>query len=141
MHEKGTSEQYLVATPREHRQRHWDRHVDSKLANIDLRLELASSSTGLCEDSCTITVAVLVDDFESFIQSFGLKNNQNRAKDLLAGKDGVRMDIKLLKNHSLIAPHAHSSFDDGRPNKVAFWVTRNRDITAVEDNLAAVLLC
>jgi hypothetical protein len=74
----------LVSTPGEHRQRHRDGNIDTNLANLDFILKFTSSCSRLGKDGGSITVPVIVDDFDGVIQSIRFQDYENRTKDLLA---------------------------------------------------------
>lgn len=74
---------HLVSTPGEHGKRDGDGHVDTNLSNVDISLELARSGSGLGEDGGSVTIPVLVDNLDGFVESVSLDHNKCWTEDLL----------------------------------------------------------
>lgn len=65
---------------------------------------------------------VLVDGADGLVERLRLDYDQDRSKDLL-----------------LVAVHVDRRLQDGRPDKVAVLETRHGRVSAVEENLAALV--
>ena len=113
----------FVPTPREHRQGHGDRNVNSDLSHVDLPLEFSSSSAGLSEDGGSVTILVLVDDLESLIESLGVEDDEDRSEDLF-----------------MIAFHRGIGFNDSGTDEVSVRISFYRDITPIQEDLSALRL-
>lgn len=77
-----SSNRLLVSSEGEHRQRHRNRHVNTQLAGLHLLLEARRGRAGSCEDSCTVTVGVVVDQLDRFVDGLDVHTNDDGAKDL-----------------------------------------------------------
>lgn len=110
----------LIPAPREHRQWHGDRNVNSNLSHINLPLVFPGSSTGLGEDGGSVPILVLVDDLESLVESLGVEDDEDGSEDLF-----------------VITLHCGIGFDDGRSDEVSVWITFDLNIASVQDDLSA----
>src|SRR5690606_19640233 len=68
---------------REKRQGNRDRNVDANLAHVDFSLKLAGGVAARGKDRGAISVRVVVDDLDGFLDCFGAKAQENRSKDFL----------------------------------------------------------
>jgi hypothetical protein len=140
------------AGEREHGQRHWNGNVDADLADVDLVSELASRGTVCGENSralindlkfnskfnswgvtilflsqsqLTVSVGIVVNQFNGLIKRVSGENDQGRSEDLLFVTSHVRLHVSK----------------DGRANEVAisvlFW---HLSLSAVKQNARALLL-
>ncbi|KAF1765613.1 hypothetical protein GCK72_005566 [Caenorhabditis remanei] len=69
--EEGTAR----ASEREHREWDWDWHVDSDLSDIDFIGELSGGGTVAGEDGGSVSVWVVVDNFDSFVEVLSFHDN------------------------------------------------------------------
>lgn len=76
-----TGNRLLIARKAKHRQRDWDRHVDTDLASFNFFLELAGRGAGAGEDGGTVAILVLVDEFDGFVQAVDVEADEDRAED------------------------------------------------------------
>lgn len=74
----------LITREAEHGQ--WDRdgNVDADLTGLDLFLELAGGGARRGEDGGAVTVLVLVDELDCFVQAVDVQADEDRAEDLFA---------------------------------------------------------
>lgn len=82
-----TQEARLVPAPREHRQRHGYRHVNTNLTDFDLVLKFTSSGPTLREDGCSVAIRVSVNDGQCVVQRIRLEDDQSRPEDLLPERE------------------------------------------------------
>ena len=113
----------LVPTPRKHRQRHGNRNINSDLSHVDLPLVLPSSSPRLGEDCGSVTILVLVDNLESFVESLGIEDNKDGSENLF-----------------VVALHCCVGFDDGRSDEVPVWIALHCEVTPIQNDLSAFRL-
>lgn len=57
----------LVPRETERWDRNWNWYVQTNLSCLDVLLEMIRGSTGACKYCCTVTVFVLVDQFDCFV--------------------------------------------------------------------------
>lgn len=91
----------FVTTPSKHRERDWNRHINTNLTNVHFRLKFACCCAGLRKNNSTVTVGVCIDDVKSVVQCVRGDNGKYRTKDLLTSR-GMRHNTsdKRTKNTS-----------------------------------------
>lgn len=132
------------------------------LAHVHLVSVFACSGAICGEDSCTVAIEVPVDQIDGIIQSVCLENNQHRPEDLFSvalhlrlGKhksenfdwqfsfrmvlNGTRMQIHTVCAHKDIKPTYCDIADDGGTHEVAFLVTLDLDVSAIQEHSSALI--
>ncbi|MNK99402.1 hypothetical protein D3C87_1197950 [compost metagenome] len=107
----------------EERHRHRNRDVDTDLADVDFVLEFTCRRAALGEQARAVAERVGVDQGDGLVERIDFQHHQHRAEDFL----GVDLHV---------GGHAG---EQGRADKVALLVTRNRDLATVQLQFRAFL--
>jgi len=118
-----TKERSSGASKRKHWQWYRNWYIHTNLSNIDILSKLSGSSTICGEYGSSVAVRVVVDQLDSLVQRLDGQADKSRAEDLFLVASHVGLDV----------------VDDSRTNKVAIWILLNLDVTAVQENLSALL--
>lgn len=128
----------LVSAPGEHGQGHGDRHIDANLPNIDLNLEFPSSSTGLGEHDGTISIPIVIDDFNSIVQVVSSQDEENGSENFFPNKTISDTKFQFV-GCLLVTLHARPSLNNRRSNEVTFRVLRHSKFRPIKHDLSAFL--
>ena len=118
----GTPHGCLVSSETEHRK--WDRNrkIDSNLSCLNLVLEFSSVSSGLGENSHTVSKLVFVDQLDGFVQSVDSDDDHDGGEELV-----------------VVASHAgFGVINDGGADPVASWESFDVNLSSVKDDFAAL---
>jgi hypothetical protein len=118
-----TKERTSGARERKHRQWYRNGYVHANLSNIDFLSKLSGSSTVCGKDGSSVTVWVVIDQFNGVVQGLDRQADKCWAKDLLFVASHVSLNI----------------VDESWSNKVTVRVLLYIDVTTVQENLSTLL--
>lgn len=77
----------FVAREAEHGQRYGNGYIDSNLSGLDFFLEFSGGGARSGEDGRSVSVLILIDEFDGVVESGDVETDENRAEDffLVAG--------------------------------------------------------